>query len=320
MAIPDQGFASNGLLLHSVGLRIHLLTFIFNDAAGIGDHEDAKSILAQRLSEQGFDVRFLAADGEANLREEALRALKNSQAVVACGGDGTVSAVASALVETNIPLGVVPLGTLNHFAKDLGIPTEPRKAAEILIGGRIVEVDVGEVNGHVFLNNVNLGFYSSLVREREQGGPPARPKVLATLLAAAKVFRRYPLLTMRIETAETSTTRSTPFIFVGNNPYEMGASGLGSRTVLDSGELCVYVGRQTGRSGLLRLIVHALSGRNLAQDADRLTVTELWVDSHHRPLQIALDGELRIMDPPLHFHMRRRALRVIAPARVAEAA
>ncbi|MBC7945562.1 MAG: sphingosine kinase [Burkholderiales bacterium] len=172
---------------------------------------------------------------------------------------GTVGA---ALAGTGAALGVLPLGTLNHFAKDLGIPLELEAAAGNLLSGQIVRVDVGEVNGRVFLNNSSLGLYPRVIRQREitreQLGWGKWP---AFVWASLVMPRRYPLLEVCLRVRGTRMRRRTPFIFVGNNEYQIEGFDLGARQRLDGGHLSFYIARDVRRLGLLRLAVRALTRR-----------------------------------------------------------
>ena len=140
-------------------------TVIYNTRAGVAKREGLRDRLAKIFQQQHVGAEFHAVgggQGVAELVREALR--KGTFAVVAAGGDGTVSAVASGLVGSKTPLGVVPVGTLNHFAKDMHIPLDAEGAVQTIAAGRIRAVDVGEVNGRVFVNNSSLGLYASFVK------------------------------------------------------------------------------------------------------------------------------------------------------------
>ncbi|MGC4004181.1 MAG: diacylglycerol kinase family protein [Pirellulales bacterium] len=111
------------------------------------------------------EIRVLPAPELTAAAAEA--ATRSYDAVIGGGGDGTLSAIAGALAGTKMPLGVLPLGTLNHFAKDLKIPMHLADAAWVVAQRRIAQVDVAEVNGRVFLNNSSLGLYPRMVIERD---------------------------------------------------------------------------------------------------------------------------------------------------------
>jgi diacylglycerol kinase family enzyme len=258
----------------------------------------------------------LCAAGELGPRTR--EAVAQGAAVVAVGGgDGSLGAAAAELAGGPVPLGVLPLGTLNHFARDLGIPADLGAAARVAAGGRVAELDLGEVNGRVFLNNSSIGLYPELVEGREalrvRRGLGRRSAMLHT---TGRLLRRYPLLTVEVMVQGRSLALRTPFVFVGNNVYELKLLELGRRSALDRGELCLYLARHQSRAALLRLLALALLGR-LQQDRDfrALTATAVTINSRRSLLRVASDGEVHEMRPPICYRSRPRALRVLVPER-----
>jgi diacylglycerol kinase family enzyme len=249
--------------------------------------------------------------------EEAARAAASSEAdaVVLGGGDGTLSTGAAALAGGAKALGILPLGTFNHFAKDLGVPLKLEDAVRTITLGHVREVDVGEANGRPFLNNSSIGLYAEIVRARDELRRHRRMrKGLAMLRAAPEVLRDPPFLRVDLRVLGDVTRVRTPFVFVGNNRYEMNPFSLGARSALDRGELSLYVARNVRRWGLVRLAFRALVGR-LRQDRDfeAITVPEVDVGTHRRIVRVALDGELFRMESPIRYRIRPGALRVLAP-------
>ena len=171
------------------------------------------------------------------------------------------------------------------------------------------------MNGRIFLNNSSLGLYPRIIRERERQQRLGWGKWPAYAWAAVAVLRRYPFLDIRLGVDGGEVTRRTPFVFVGNNEYQMDRLTIGSRTCLDKGQLSIYAASHTGRLGLIRLALRALFG-GLRQDRDLLAfaTTDLWVGTRHKRIRVALDGEATIMEPPLHYRVRPGALRVLAPS------
>lgn len=234
--------------------------------------------------------------------------------IVAGGGDGTINAVASAVMGTEKTLGVLPLGTLNHFAKDLKIPLDLEGAVSVLLSGHTSKVDVGEVNGRIFLNNSSLGLYPTIVREREKKQRLGTGKWPAFVWAAIAVFRRYPFLHVHVIAEGKNFDLRTPFVFVGNNKYVMEGFNIGRRERLDQGQLSVNVTNRTGRWGLVRLALRALLG-HLREEKDfrALLTDELKIKTKHKRLGVAFDGEIDSLEAPLHYRVRPGALRVIVP-------
>lgn len=288
---------------------------ILNDTAGSDDKQDARQRLEDIFTKANLEVKVSLAHDGAEIVELARRAARSSVEIVcAGGGDGTINAVASALVGTNKALGVLPLGTLNHFAKDLHIPLTLEEAALNIIKGHTEQIDVGEVNGRIFLNNSSLGLYPSIVRRREQQQKKGYSKWLAFVWASLSVFRRYPFLSVRLSADGQEFMRRTPFVFIGNNEYEMDSFRLGGRSCLNAGLLSLHFAQQMGRWGLFKLALRALFGRlRNAKDFDVMCVKEVWIETRHQRLSIATDGEVNVMHTPLHYFVRPGALRVIVP-------
>ncbi|MGA8712584.1 MAG: diacylglycerol kinase family protein, partial [Roseiarcus sp.] len=160
--------------------------------------EAAREHLVRISAEFGVEPRIVIARG-ADLPLSAARALgENSRLVVAGGGDGTINAVAGALAGRDTALGVLPIGTLNHFARDVGIPLNLEAAVRTLFTGQVKKVDVGEVNGRVFVNNSGIGLYPRIVRVREEAQRRGHVKWVAFLLAVGSVMRRYSLVSVRL--------------------------------------------------------------------------------------------------------------------------
>ncbi len=289
---------------------------IINVASGADNKDVVRDQLTGIFRSSDLDARIFLARGGTEIIRLARQAVKEDRRpIVAGGGDGTISAVASTIAGTNRPLGVLPLGTLNHFAKDLHIPLDLEDAARVCIEGRAISVDVGEVNGRVFLNNSSLGLYPSIVRRREKLQQRlGHGKWPAFVWAALSVLRRYPFLDVRLHVDGRELVRRTPFIFVGNNEYEMEGVNVGGRSCLDAGQLSLHVAHRTGRLGLLRFALRALFGglRN-EKDFDALCTKEVMVETRRHRLNVALDGEVAVMSTPLHYRVRPGALRVLVP-------
>ena len=287
---------------------------IVNAGSGSGHDAAFESRLRALCADAGLSAEIrLAADGDALAAAIRAGIDRRPDVIVAGGGDGTVSAVAAALAGGDIALGVLPLGTLNHFAHDLGIPDDLQAAVAVLAGGHEAHVDVGEVNGRVFINNSSIGLYADIVRLREhQQHRLGRSKWLASLFSAITALRRYPFLGVRLSVGGVIRLQRTPFIFVGNNEYEVAGFAIGHRSRLDSGCLSVYFARRPGRRRLLMLALRALLGRlRQARDFEALTTDEIVIESRHGYLRVAADGELTMMKPPLRYRTRPAALKVV---------
>jgi diacylglycerol kinase family enzyme len=292
---------------------------LLNVAAGSVDSEESVQHVARVLAAfraAGVDaaVRAVAPLDLAAEVEKAARS--DADVVVLGGGDGTLNCGVGALADGDKPLGILPLGTLNHFAKDLGIPMDLDEAVGTVVAGHVRTVDLGEVNGHLFLNNSSLGIYPEVVREREEiRHHGIASKWAAMARAAIDQLRRFPMVTVTLRLPDRGLRVTSPLVFVGNNRYEMKLLRIGRRSHLDRGELFLYVARDRSRLGFLALAVRALRGR-LDPDKDFVSAGLPFVEvatSWRRSLRVALDGEVMRLSPPLRYRIRPRALRVLAP-------
>ena len=287
---------------------------ILNPGSG-GATEAAGSEIVELFARHGRTATLFAASEQAPIAERARAAAQSGcRLAVAAGGDGTVNAVASAVVARDIPLGVLPIGTLNHFAKDLGMPLGLPEAVQVLATGVARRVDVGEVNGRIFLNNSSLGMYPRIVRLRDRYRESGLGKWFAALWATLTVMRRRPFLGVRISAGEETVLRRTPFVFVGNNEYRMAGLHAASRESLSSGHLALYVMHAHHRRNLLGLGMRVLwRGVDRVDELELFRVTEAIVETRRSRLQIALDGEVATLHAPLVFRCRPGALAVVAP-------
>jgi YegS/Rv2252/BmrU family lipid kinase len=290
------------------------ISVIINERSGLSARPDAGGEIQALFEGHRQKVRLERVREPGDLASRARRAAARGDVVVAAGGDGTVNAVAQIAVESGATLGVLPMGTLNHFAKDLGLPQDLEGAVNTIVSGHAVNVDVGEVNGKIFVNNSSVGLYPRMVWERDAEQRRGRGKWTAFGIAMMRTWRSYRTLTTHLSVAGKSTVVRTPFIFIGNNQYTAEGFRLGGRSRLDAGHLSVFVAPECGRFEILSLPVRALTGRLTANapfagfQADRVTV-----DVARRHVSVALDGELTIASTPLDYRVRSRALQVLVP-------
>jgi len=286
---------------------------IINAGAGVSGNEGVYQQLEELFAASGVEARISLARNGAEIIELARRAAGSDvRTIVAGGGDGTINAVASALIDTDKTLGILPLGTLNHFAKDLKIPLDLEAAVRTIIAGHAVQVDVGEVNGHIFLNNSSLGLYPGLVHQREQKQKLGHGKWPAFIWAAFSVMRRYPFLDVRLNADGKEFSGRAPFVFIGNNEYQMEGFNIGSRDRLDAGQLSLYFSYRTGRLGLVTLGFRALLKR-LPKAGDFVTMctTEISIKTRRNFIRVSTDGEVTMMQTPLRYRVLPGALRVL---------
>jgi diacylglycerol kinase family enzyme len=271
--------------------------------------------LADLFHAAGRDAEIISLRHGESPTDAARRASARASVVVAGGGDGTVSGVVAGILDSPAALGVLPLGTLNHFARDLGIPFDLRRAVAVVAAGHIGHVDVGRVNEHVFVNNSSIGIYPSIVEAREELRRRGHGKWPAMAIATLRVLRRHRGVTVSIMVDGQRRTWRTPFVFVGNNEYAIDGIRLGARTRLDEGRLFVYLAPRLHARQLPLLFAKALFGRARQPGGFEIVpATELWINlSRTRRKRVALDGEVTTMRTPLHYRAYPRALRVVLP-------
>jgi diacylglycerol kinase family enzyme len=309
----------------AAGERVSRLTVLVNAAAGSVDD----AALAEELD--AIRSAFAEADPSVDVEVDTVEPAElvdtvkdiwagadRPDAVVVAGGDGTVNCAAGPAMEDGIVLGVLPRGTFNHFAKDLGMPADDLAAsAKALVEGVVRQVDVAEVNGRPFVNNSVLGIYPDMVavrdRIRDQRG---WGKVRAVPVAAWRVLRAFPV--HRLDLVGPNFVRHrvrTPLVFIGNGTYgDDDADGVVARGSLDDGVLDVAIARVISRWRLAATLLRTLiSGGDAARDLDRTSLTEVTVSAHVRHLRVALDGEIVWMQSPLRYRVRPGGLRVLAP-------
>lgn len=296
-----------------------IIDVVLNSGSGTTADESADEITAL-FQVMGVDTRIHAL-GEGSDVEATIRPVVESDAeiIVAAGGDGTVSAVAAAVSEAGKILGVLPMGTLNNFSKDVGIPQELDLAAEVIANGRITKIDLGSVNGQAFVNNSSIGLYPQIVKRRENQQRLGRGKLFAALWAALKVLRLSRQLRVKLVIDGKEMLRKTPFVFVGNNIYDMDLYNIGRRPKLDDGKLSVYFLRRGGRWGVILMLLKTMIGQvKQWKDFEEIETEQLTIVSRKRRLRVAFDGEVKVMETPLEYRTLPKALTVIVPVKNAE--
>ena len=289
---------------------------ILNPASGSAGRDTTSERIVELFAAEGRAATVLAVGPGRALADQARAAVEaGCRVAVAAGGDGTVNAVATALLGGDVPLGVLPMGTLNHFAKDLGLPLELAEAVHVAARGTVRRVDVGQVNGRLFLNNSSIGVYPKVVELRRRWESTGLGKWVAALWASLVVLRRRPFMGVRIQTADETVVRLTPFVFVGNNEYRMVGLRAASRESLSGGRLALCVMHASLRRSLLLLAWEVLwRGVDQVRELELFLVSEATIETRRRHLQVSLDGEVALLASPLEYRILPLALPVMGPA------
>jgi diacylglycerol kinase family enzyme len=287
---------------------------IVNFSAGPGD-----AGLSRRISDafraQGAEIRVAEMSSGDDARPlAAASAIGPGTFVVAAGGDGTVGLVAEIAMTHDSIFGVIPSGTLNHFARDLHIPFGLEDAIQVILRGETRRIDVGEVNGRIFVNNSGVGLYPNMVLHRERERRAGRNRWAAMFRAAFNVFRRYHHIRLKLTNGGERFIRRTPFLFFSNNDYEIEGRHFGRRPRMDAGHLTLYAAPEASRWRLLWLSTKAVFGHlHPAKDLEIHTVQEVTLGLRRRKVRVSMDGEVTKMRPPLTYRIRPGALRVLVP-------
>ena len=299
------------------------LYVVLNAASGHKDTEQERAALAEVFTSAGRRFEFLQFDNPGDIAQVSAKAValaqENSGVVVAAGGDGTINAVAAAVLGSGCPFGVLPQGTFNYFGRTNGIPQEASAAATALLGANISPVTVGKVNGRVFLVNASLGLYPQLLEDREGWKQQfGRSRLVAFVSGLVTIFRDSSQLDLEIELAGQTSKLLTPTLFIGNNHLQLSRVGIDAQDAdaVKHGELAGIAVRPIGTLSLLGLLARGVIGR--LGDADNIrsfSFRKLKVAMRsQRRVKVATDGEIIWMAPPLIFEVADTPLLLLVPA------
>ncbi len=298
------------------------VTVVMNAASGgLLGREGAAEEVAAQLRAVGLDARIIHESDAPDLPARLdLAIAAKPDAVIVGGGDGTICAAAQRLAGTGIALGILPLGTMNMLAKDLGIPLELKAAAETLAHGRVRAIDVAEVNGRVFLCNSVLGLPTALGRHRERHrGSTGLASRARFLVAAFRTTLRHLPLHLRVAVGDEAPQGiRTRALAVANNAYAEGFGQVFTRARLDRGELVLYRAHGFGLWwGAKMLAAMALGIWRRRPELEARATDRVTIHSRRPALRVMNDGEAVLLEPPLAYRIRPGALRVIVPAAAA---
>lgn len=293
------------------------LALVINQSAGTFRRlplEPTVAAIADALRAAGHQVELVVCgrrDLAGALSAMAQRA--DIDAVISGGGDGTALTAILAGLGQSKPLGILPLGTLNLLARDMGLPLDPVEAAAVLAQGHATSIDLAEVNGLPFAIWASLGMHPWVVRRRDKLQRGGLKKWPAFALAALRAFRRYPLVRVTLLVAGELVTVTTPLLVISNNAWSEQPLPL-KREALDRGELVVHVAKVNSRAGMLWLAVNALLGFwRIGRLLDTYKAEEVRVISRKSRVMVSLDGEVTVLRSPLVFRLRPKALSILMP-------
>ena len=269
--------------------------------------------LKEAAEEAGLEVVPLEPDLDCTALVRS-RMAEGWRLFVAAGGDGTVNHVVQALVNTEGVLGVIPIGTYNHFARDLGIPLGWREALDVVLGGATKQIDTARANERFFVNNISLGLYPELVSKREARGRDY-PRWKARLFAAYSTLRKFPHIAVTLESEHHQEVVRTHVLIVSNNTYDLSRIGIEApRNRLEEGRLSVYWLPHVPRVKLMSFVAHYLAGRvRTAPGFRSFRTARLKVQGSKKHLHTGIDGEVATLDVPLVVTIVPQSLLVRVP-------
>jgi diacylglycerol kinase family enzyme len=288
-------------------------TLFLNLTSGNRMSSAERSLMREAFTAAGLEVLEVARDlpMESIIREHLDRGQK---LFIAAGGDGTINHVLQPLVNSEATLAVIPIGTYNHFARDLGIPLPWREALDVAMRGATRQIDCGRINHRFFVNNVSLGLYPELVISREEKGRDY-PRWKARLYAVYATLLKFPHVSFAVETANHREAIRTHLFLVSNNSYDLSRIGIEpSRTMLDEGRLSVYWLPHVPRFELMKFVAHYLRGNVRHTPGFRSFRTkQMKLYSPKPQLRVGMDGEVFEMETPVVITTVPQSLLVKVP-------
>ncbi len=290
------------------------IALVVNASAGSGDH--TPKVVREKVAAAGLEaVSEPDPDAELPARLQAAAGLPGIAALVVAGGDGTMACAASVMAGRDLPLGVLPLGTMNLLAKDLGVPLALDAAIAVVRDGAARRIDLGDVNGHVFITSSMIGMPARMARHREAQREGLDGRGVARFFGGfARHLRRYPRteLTAKIDGGEEPWRLH--LLAVVNNDFVERRGEILMREPLDGGRLTVYLLRKLSLWRTLRLASGVAIGHwHRLPGLERSVVETLDLAASQRALRVMNDGEVRLIEAPLRYTIRPKALTVLAP-------
>jgi diacylglycerol kinase family enzyme len=299
-------------------MTLHL---VYNGKSGRGAASELPT-LAAKVCEQ-HDVRLvlypILDPKSINLiAEKAVAAATDeSDVVAAAGGDGTIRAMAHAIIRAHrsksVKLAVIPCGTFNLFARAHEIPLDIEKALELALTGTAQAVRAGRMNDETFILNASLGLYVQVIRERrEQAKRFGRHQIVAILSSLKTILGRHPSMKVTITRDGEESTFETPLIFFGNNALQLGNLNLAVTECLKHDKLAMIVLGQLSTSKAVALVARgALNSLDKSQDVESFCMTSCSIQLRKRQVRVALDGELFTLPLPLSVQSCPNAFRLV---------
>lgn len=300
------------------------LSILYNGKSGFHaqNKEDVYEQIMTIFTDYGFEIQVFEFTEQNSIDEVMQQILPRHQqsvnrgVVVAAGGDGTLNAVASYLIHTDIPFGILPLGTFNYVARAYNIPLELIDAAKVIATGQVLPIHVAKLNNLIYLNNASLGLYPLFIEKREYYNHwLGRFKIHAYTSALDVLFRQYPDLKLEVMVDGEKYPVKTPLVFFGNNPLQLKEMNLKIAQYAKLGKIAGIVVAKSNKSALLKLLFQLVRG-DIDHAPEVYSFSADYVEIHARKaksLRVAVDGELRTEKLPLKLTVEKEALNLMVP-------
>jgi diacylglycerol kinase family enzyme len=299
------------------------LFIVLNVGSGTNNAFKTRAIIQGLLTEAGREHRLRVVADATRLHEIARQTVDEARArggvVVAAGGDGTINAMAQAVLGSGCPFGVLPQGTFNYFSRAHGIPADTTDATRLLLTARAHPVQVGLVNDRVFLVNASLGMYPELLEDREAFKRKfGRNRLVALGAGLVTVVHHHRQLRLFIEQGSATRQMRTPTLFVGNNPLQLKQAGISEAPLLEQGQLAAVALRPVGTLTMLWLVVLGAFGQlgeaeSVTSFAFRSIVVRPALPYGTHRVKVATDGEIAWLRAPIEFRVAPEALYLLKP-------
>lgn len=298
------------------------VALVLNGASGKADGHANQDRIRDKLVPLVKEFVPYPVSNGADIPKAAQRAVREgADVVIALGGDGTQSAVAGALAGTGSVMGVLPGGTFNYFARELQVGETLDAALETLVSGQVRAMDVGEVNGRVFLNNASFGVYPKILERREAIYKRwGRSRVAAYWSVLLTLWEMRDPMHLSVTLDGQQRDYHTPLAFVARSAYQLENMGLEGADAVRAGKLVLFLAKGQGPRQLIAAAFRLVIGRTArGQDFDLLVADEIQIDSRQPRRLLAFDGEKERATGPFKLRVQRAALQVIVPAQGAKA-
>lgn len=299
------------------------LSIIYNQKSGFhaAQQDEVYEKLMTFWTKYGFEIQVFELNQNVSFDEMMDTVLIRHQdaqsrgVVVAAGGDGTLNAVAKKLMHTDIPMGIIPLGTFNYVARVLDIPIDIFQAAEVIATGAYRHVHVATINDHIYLNNASLGLYPLFIKKRELYNQRfGRFPLHAYTSGLDVLLREHKSLKLSVNVDGQKYPVATPLIFFGNNQLQLCDMKLRIAECAANGKLAGVVVAKSDRLSLMKMLWKLIQGKiDQASDVYSFCAEQIQVDCKKNKLTVAVDGELIELQPPLKFAVKKSALKVMVP-------